>query len=351
MKKQITNRTRKRISKRRISKRIRNRTNKNKRRISKRTKRMRKQYGGDGGTLSIEPILFTIEELETKVNGDIDIDKKKYNKLYISIGGKCNEPGTNCLFQIIPTFLTMNKDDKVLVILVDNFRPEEVNDETQKISNYKRVRREILSDIDVVLLPLPINENETDPDPYFLEFFKKIFSLAKQIQTTHEIQQNRLMICSFMRFKNEGNLGRDETAILKSNNTIYNILSGEEYNYGDNFYLWCGYNPQIFYNMIFQYKNNNIVDSFCNFQLSPPSSRIRFGQLKKSDYELDLLYNINEHIDMNESVAASRTKRRTQIMNVFNYLISINTLDNNYNEGDFPPLSVTKTFPDDFTVY
>jgi tetratricopeptide (TPR) repeat protein len=201
--------------------------------------------------------------------------------------------------------------NKILIILVDYFTIEELEKQTQMIHQFFS-SDSINSDIDIILFP---QENS---------FFNDLFLLTKKIIVRHNIEKNECMICSFIIFKYE------DTNIL--NNQIHDLLV--KIDYGDNFYIWCGYIPSL-YNMIIQYKKQEDFNRFLS--LYP----FVYSLINDYDYECNEIDDTKILIKIYNKLKTypHAIKIMTKFLNYFNNtLISICSIGS--IGDDIPPLKI-----------
>jgi hypothetical protein len=181
----------------------------------------------------------------------------KYTDMYISIGGKHNEPflhfnypetvrskkhETNSLYQMIPQFVRSdyNEKTKYLVIVIDRFIKDDPN--IRFIKNIIGIPG--IANMDVVLY-----NHECK--------LKTVPSIIEQIRKKAEtdlIEPSKLMICNYICFQtpNEFEFSMEQ----KMPELIQSALNGTIFE--NQFYQWYGYS--IFtYNLIYPYKKYNFL--------------------------------------------------------------------------------------------
>ena len=183
------------------------------------------------------------------------LQERVYTNIYVSIGGKQNEPfhhfnypetvrskkhETNSLYQMIPQFIRSDyqTETKYLVIVIDRFIKDDPN--IRLIKNIISIPG--LANMDIVL--------------YNYECKLKTFpSVIQQICKRAEIDRiepSNLMICNYICFQtpNEFEFSMEQ----KLPELIQSTLNGTIFE--DQFYQWYGYS--IFtYNLIYPYKKYN----------------------------------------------------------------------------------------------
>lgn len=174
------------------------------------------------------------------------------SQIYISIGGKYNEPEveletssqirktqTNSDMQMIPVFLRENSLYRKLIIVWDVFNNQEDIMTTRRILD--RLQREHRHVSYMLINNWCTNETLEEFIPYMIETAMR-----------YRFQPSQLMICNYIRFKNNPNT----TEQLYEKNiplTIDRILSRTQYAaYRDCFYQWFGYHYHL-YSCIYQY--------------------------------------------------------------------------------------------------
>lgn len=184
-------------------------------------------------------------------------DKIKYTDMYISIGGKHNEPflhfnypetvrskkqETNSLCQMIPQFIRsdFNAEIKYLVIVVDRFIKDDLN--IRLIKNIIGIPG--IANMDVVLYN---HECKLKTLPSTIQ------EICKKAEADR-IEPSKLMICNYICFQtpNEFEYSMEQ----KIPEIIQSGLNGTVFE--NQFYQWYGYS--IFtYNLIYPYKKYNFM--------------------------------------------------------------------------------------------
>jgi hypothetical protein len=187
------------------------------------------------------PIHF-IEDLSS---GLIKVESNAYQNVYVSLGGKFNEPlvcyndikmKSNSEYQMIPGYLR-NDDEKSLVIIIDVFR------DTANIEVNVKLLGSIIKDysnIDVILL-----NNEITPRS-LKNMIRTILSFAK-IQNIHP---SKYLFCNYIRFVSPNPI---ETVFEMKLPTKIQRVHNEFPDYEGGFYQWYGQRIQT-YNLIYNFK-------------------------------------------------------------------------------------------------
>ena len=187
----------------------------------------------------------------THIREQIDHVLQKYadiSQIYISIGGKYNEPDvridnrktqSNADMQMIPSFLRKKNSQRTLVIIWDIFHTrDDIIINRHILDGIQRKHRHISY---MMIDNCCTHETLDDFIPYMIE-----------TAIRHQIRPSHLMICNYIRFKNNPNTTEQ---IYEKNIplTINQILSRTQYAaYRDCFYQWFGYHAAL-YSYIYQY--------------------------------------------------------------------------------------------------
>jgi hypothetical protein len=181
--------------------------------------------------------------------------EQKYTNIYVSIGGKQNEPflyfnfpetvrskkhETNSLFQMIPQFIRTDyhENTKYLIIVMDRFVKDDPN--IRLIKNI--INLPGIANIDVVLYH---HECKLKTLPSTIQ------EICKKAEMD-EIELSKIMICNFICFQNPNEF--EYSMEQKIPETIQAALNNTKFT--DRFYQWYGYS--IFtYNMIYPYNKYN----------------------------------------------------------------------------------------------
>jgi hypothetical protein len=212
-------------------------------------------------------------QLQTVFSGDADRlfsiirelnNDGTFTKVYVSIGGKFNDPlvsfnqaklidrrtnqpiiakaATNALQQMVPDFLLFNSSDRILVLVVDDFKYGSSNYEiNQKI--IKRGLSESESTIHVILF------DQICAPRSLTVFLEKLTNFASE----NLISEKNFIVCNYVKFLNNPNsTERDsENVIPETIQTALNKFESGKYSYC--FYEWFGYNFYL-YNFIYNYR-------------------------------------------------------------------------------------------------
>jgi hypothetical protein len=184
-------------------------------------------------------------------------DKITYTDMYISIGGKHNEPflhfnypetvrskkqETNSLCQMIPQFVRSeyHTETKYLVIVIDRFVKDDPN---------IRLIKNIISIPGIANMDVVLYNHECK--------LKTLPSTIQEICKKAEIdsiEPSKMMICNYICFQtpNEFEFSMEQ----KTPELIQSVLNGTVFE--NQFYQWYGYS--IFtYNLIYPYKKYNFM--------------------------------------------------------------------------------------------
>lgn len=174
------------------------------------------------------------------------------SQIYISIGGKYNEPEveletssqkrktqTNSDRQMIPLFLRENNGKRTLVVVWDIFHTrDDIIINRHILDGVQRKHRHISY---MLIDNCCTNESLENFIPYMIE-----------TAISHQIEPSYLMICNYIRFKNNPNT-TEQISEKNIPKTICRILSRPQYAaYRDCFYQWFGYHAAL-YGYIYQY--------------------------------------------------------------------------------------------------
>ena len=141
------------------------------------------------------------------------------------------------------------------------------------------------------------------------------------------------MICSFLRYK-ELELRGDDLNSFKINDIIYTLLNNLEL--GDYFYIWCGYRPFAFYNMILKYNDTN--RQIFDFLILNNLVFFMQMQIEPFDDGTEIFAKIQTLDTLKKPNDIKLKKLLTQIFDSYG-LISL-TSNKNFNNGNFPPLTI-----------
>lgn len=184
-------------------------------------------------TVEVHQLRHTIRNITNSFN---------IKDIYISIGGKFItnisnffEHSNNSNYHIIPIHL-ISKDTHSLIIVLDLFSQIEFDMCRKNITNNDDNNHIILCNSNCNTL-----------------FIEKFILYILKICNDNYISSNNLIICNYIKFKNNPNPSELQASKLIPN-VIYSILKRPDNNdYVDCFYEWFGYN-QYLYNFIYKYK-------------------------------------------------------------------------------------------------
>lgn len=204
----------------------------------------------------------------------------QYNNIYVSIGGKFNEPtvnfnypsiqknqkfSTNAYYQLIPAFLRNVSDNHNLVIVVDDFSNTENKEINCKILD--TIIESSNSTMDIILL-----------NTYNLiqqsinSIIESIIDLAKNLG----ILPKNTMFCNYIVFRNPNEQEYKLEEMLPIQ--IQNILDRENNKeYCECFYQWYGM-TFYFYNLVYQYKKYSAMRSVFISELLHLCDIVKFSQ-------------------------------------------------------------------------
>jgi len=210
-----------------------------------------------------EIVSGNILSLKALINETIN-NRGKIDAIYVSIGGKCNEPlvsfnkpdkikhksfRTNSHYQLLPEFLevTCSTNKNVLIIAFDDFSNQE-----NRIFNRSMVEKRITENMTVILFDKIVDKS-------FLESFIELFL---SVCMKNNIYKNNAYICNFIKHLNE-----PSTLDYKSEEMVpqhvQNLLDNTDYS--ECFYQWFGYH-YFTYNLVYRYKNH-LIYHLKNFPL------------------------------------------------------------------------------------
>jgi len=187
---------------------------------------------------------------------------KKYEHVYVSIGGKvnefyfhCNNPlhckiYTNSMYQLIPNFLQCKDipehNINILIITIDDYS----NSHSYEL-NKSVIMKHKSKNMDIVMFDSLCNS-------LFLEQF---LTTTISFLTRHNINSDHFMICNYIKYKNEPNLLEQQLSkeIPISIHRILQNTANSEYNAC--FYDWYGYRTST-YNLIYNYKKYYLNTTF-----------------------------------------------------------------------------------------
>ena len=187
------------------------------------------------------PIYF-VEDLDS---GIIKIESNVYQNIYVSLGGKFNEPfvcyndikmKANSEFQMVPGYLR-NDSEKSLVLIIDVFRDLENREINKKILD--PVIKD-LPNIDVILLNNEITSKSLKP------ILRTILNFVKG----QNVHPSKYLFCNYIRFVSPNSL---ENVLEMKLPTKIQRVHDEFPEYSNGFYQWYGQCIQT-YNLIYNFK-------------------------------------------------------------------------------------------------
>jgi hypothetical protein len=195
-------------------------------------------------------------------------DKKEtqYSRtmLYVSIGGKYNEPAvffhhpemiknhaisTNAIKQMVPSFLLCRSmTTRIIILVIDNF-----SDPTNKAVNKKLISNRLCSNMEAVLINQDLTKNNICP------LIESICRIGIDLQ----VDADDFMICNYIKFKNEPR--RAEAELEEWLPTLtQSVLNRPEFSiYIDCLYEWFGYRFYLF-NFIYRWRLSTML--FMNYR-------------------------------------------------------------------------------------
>ena len=194
--------------------------------------------------------LATIEEQETFLQNIV----KKYDHIYVSIGGKFNEPTlslqkvrhypTNAQYQLIPEFLRNSTDQQHLILVLDEFTNQESIDINCRILKNNRT-----SSMDIAIFNTHISINGPVSGSLSIDsIIESILDLAKKM----DISPKNTMFCNYIVFCNPNQIEyKLEESLPVTIQQIFDRPPNKEY--AECFYQWYGA-TFYFYNLVYQYK-------------------------------------------------------------------------------------------------
>ena len=202
--------------------------------------------------------------LDSFLSGDIsvlqntlDLACSKYDSLYVSIGGKYNQPAvsfhnpsylasnqypSNSSFQMVPEFLRsrpMSASSRVLVIVVDVFDMEEIRQANTTIVGKLCAQ---FPHIDVVLYHKKLH----------LDDVPTLATTLVQFAQTRHIPPTKVRFCNFIRFRGCPciDAAQFETELPR---VFQKALDADGGTYADCLYQWFGYQFYV-YHLVYSYK-------------------------------------------------------------------------------------------------
>lgn len=188
------------------------------------------------------------QQIEAIFNKHVDIAR-----VYVSIGGKYNEPSirlshtsliktkTNADLQMVPTFLRENSWFRTLVIIWDIF------DNSQNFIQNKTLLDNIQARHRHISYMMINKVCDTESIDIFVPTILEILA-------DHYIQPANFMIGNYVRFKHDPNPTERESE-TRIPRMIQTILNRPQYAvYQESLYQWFGYHPML-YDFIYNYKN------------------------------------------------------------------------------------------------
>ena len=225
---------------------------------------------------SLDEFLDILTKLEGWSN-----EERSYNSVYVSIGGKQNEPHqifnypteikgqkfrSNASNQMLPSFIANRRPDsrgdqipdRILVIAVDTFRSEdEWNNNVRLLQGSQQTKKQsdtcnVNSLFDILLWNQEINSRTLSP------FIYTISKLAFE----NGVSPNQFMICNYIRFSSPN----EPEAVIEDYvpEQIQRLLDPTPY--ASQFYQWYG--PSFYtYNLIYCFKEYDVWRSMYQTQL------------------------------------------------------------------------------------
>jgi len=205
----------------------------------------------------------TLDEFLTIVRELPGWTERPYQSVYVSIGGKQNEPyctfnypksiekkqfRSNATNQMIPAFIANRRETKgleleqniTLVVVIDSFRsPEEWSTNLRILQN--QIKDNTL--FDILLWNQEMNTRTLT---------RTVGEIAKQA-LLHNVADNQFMICNYVRFShpNEAEMSIEDYIPTQ----IQSVLNDTPYD--KCFYQWYGYSVFL-YNMVYCYKDYHL---------------------------------------------------------------------------------------------
>jgi len=262
--------------------------------------------------------LSTIDEQETFLRNLI-ISNKRYDHIYVSIGGKFNEPTvyfrqtsqhypTNALNQLIPEFLRNSSDSHNLIIVIDEFLNQPNIDMNCQLLKSSVASAESTMDVVILNTFISFNENESLSIDATIE---TILHLAK----TMNISSKNVMMCNYIAFSSPNQYEcKFEENIPIQLQKIFNRPHNSEYS--ECFYQWYGM-TLYFYNLIYKYKN------YCTMKLIFISELLHLCDIMKFAHPIckEDISNIIENIS-----SSDRHHRKTFLLRKLQ-MFNANTVD------------------------
>lgn len=229
-----------------------------------------------------------VDEINAEISRIVH-ESESFDMIYISIGGKINEPyvefrspdkvkgknyRTNSIYQMYPRFLENRSPNcKILVIAVDNFKDRFL---------YERNKEDVkdLLDDNVTFIMANYQFVQTT----LTTFISNITRIAKN----NEVAKENFMICNYVKHLNEPNIRefRDEEMIPR---TIQDVLNTTEFiEYTECFYDWFGYRFYL-YNFLYKYKYNSILMGIT--RVVPDLESIVEGQIQNNSKDIMVVQN------------------------------------------------------------
>jgi hypothetical protein len=201
-----------------------------------------------------------------------------YECIYISLGSKYNEElieyqypinqtiqkRSNAEWQMLPGFV---RSKKTLAICIDRFENENV-----KHVNRNRIENIMNEHITMIICDLDGT----------IQLFESIITIIIQQLAIYSIHQNTVIIVNYIRFISPNHTENYLEENLSS--SIHKIL--EKTIYGNSFYEWFGYQPNL-YNIIYKYNCRNIFH-LLTFVIRILQKKIKNNHLSTSN--IDVLF-------------------------------------------------------------
>jgi len=176
----------------------------------------------------------------------IELCKKKYTKIYVSIGSKWNESTyeysqmygnkekrqTNSHLQMVPNFMK-DRHEKVILIVLDQF-----NDLENRTTNFGIIQKQLNEDIDFIFY------DDIDNIGVIQTFIKYMVDIVE----INDLSPDNFMIANFIKFQHPNII--EYSTEKSSPDVIDKILKSTIYS--ECLYVWFGYQENL-YNMLYKY--------------------------------------------------------------------------------------------------
>lgn len=200
-----------------------------------------------------------------------ELELYKDELIYLSLGGKSNERiltykesfgvgqlNTNCLYQMIPSFLhndsiqrecilkRKNEKYKCLCVIVDSFLPEELERNIQLINHNSHLHD--VSNVKVYIVNCKMYTNLDETNEYKIVFLKSLLGEFCNELRLRNIYSDNFMMCNYIKFKHNNNSNYE----LRVRQAIEDVV--KEKDYERSHYEWFGYSNSLnylFYNFVY----------------------------------------------------------------------------------------------------